>query len=153
MEKQVESVKVLLNEIRSSVSKDLITKLEIDKCERIVERLGTFSTNCHECQQQLIELKNHVEKLSDNLEQIEESEIKQHKQMINLVVSHFQKKHQLVPEGHYLAIYLSLGISLGLVFGLVIFDNIALGIPIGMSLGVALGAGMDADAKKKGNTI
>lgn len=76
-----------------------------------------------------------------------------HNTKVNKFSTHLQKQHKLLPQGHYLGIYMSLGVSIGVVFGLTIFDNIALGIPIGIGMGIAIGTGLDADAKKKGQTL
>ena len=153
MENNADYVKTILRELRSTVSEQISAKLNLAKCERIVEKLDSFSVSCEECQQLLLELKNHFIQLKENVNQIEDTELKQHKQLINHIVSHLQKTHKMVAEGYYLGLFLSLGLIMGIVFGLTIFKNIGLGIPIGMCMGVAIGAGMDADAKKKGNTI
>jgi hypothetical protein len=143
----------MIRALKRTVSKQTTTKLDLDKCERIVERLESFSASCEGCQQHLLEVKNHFTLLEVNVERIEETTFKQHRQLINHIISHLQKKHKLIAEGYYLAIFMSIGMSIGVAFGLTIFDNIGLGIPIGMCFGLAIGAGLDADAKKKGNTI
>ena len=96
---------------------------------------------------------NALIQIKDNIDRLDDTNLKQYKQLINGITSHLQNQHKLVQEGHYLAIFMSLGMSLGVVFGLTIFDNIGLGIPIGVSMGLAIGAGLDADAKKRGKTI
>jgi hypothetical protein len=153
LEYQVDGILTILKELKGAVSKPISTKLDLDKCERVVERLGSFSTSCEECQQHLLELKDHVLQLKANSNQLEDNEIKQYRKMIGHIISHLQSKHKLVTAGYYLAIYMSLGMSLGVTFGLTIFDNIGLGIPLGMCIGLAIGAGLDADSKKKGKTI
>ncbi|OAS82751.1 MULTISPECIES: hypothetical protein [Metabacillus] len=153
MENHGDQVKAIIKELRNGVSKQIVTKLDLNKCERVIENLTSLSVGCEECQNHLLELKNHFEHLKTNVDQIEETDFKQHKQLINQIVSHPQKKHKLVPEGYYLGIYMSVGMSLGVVFGLTIFENIALGLPIGMCMGIAIGASLDADAKKKGKTF
>jgi hypothetical protein len=149
----VEHVKTMISRVRGAVSKKTMSKLDLDKCERIVERIGTFSASCEGCHQHLLEVKNHFTELETNVDRIEETTFKRHRQLINHIISHLQKEHKLIAEGYYLAIFMSIGMSIGVAFGLTIFDNIGLGIPIGMCFGLAIGAGLDADAKKKGNTI
>lgn len=153
MKDHVDQIKTMINKIRSADNKKISTKLDLNKCERIVEKLGSLSIDCQECEQQLLECKNHFIKLKSNIDMIEETDIKQHKQLIHQTVSHLQKKHKLLPEGYYFSVFMSVGMSLGVVFGLTLFDNIALGIPIGMCMGIAIGSGLDAAAKKKGKTI
>ena len=152
MKNLVDDIKTNLRKLRSNISKEQAKKLDLNKCERVVEKLDSFSTSCEECQQYLVDLKNHFIQLEANIDEIDQGS-KQHKQVIQGIVSHLQKGHKLVPEGMYLSLYMSIGMCLGVVFGLTLLDNIALGIPIGMSIGIGLGAGLDADAKKKGNTI
>lgn len=152
LEKQADELLATIRKVKSAVSKESCKKLNLNKCERVVQRLASFSEDCADCQRYLLELKNHFIQLEANIDRVD-TVINQHKKLINELVSHLQKKHKLVPEGMYLTLYMSIGMSLGIVFGLTIFENIGLGIPIGMSLGIAIGAGLDADAKKKGNTI
>lgn len=152
VENHVDDIKTNIVKLRSTISKELSKKLDLNKCERVVEKLDSFSASCEECQQHLVDLKNHFTQLEANDDEIDKDS-KHHKQVIKGIAAHLQKEHKLVPEGMYLTLYMSIGMSLGMVFGLTIFDNIALGLPIGMSIGIAIGAGLDADAKKKGNTI
>ncbi|MGM0867471.1 MAG: hypothetical protein ACQEWF_22680 [Bacillota bacterium] len=153
MKDHVDQIKTMINELRSVDNKKISTKLDLNKCERLVEKLGSLSINCQECEQYLLEFKNHFIQLKSNIDKIEETDFKQHQQLIHQTFSHLQKKHKLQPEGYYLGIFMSLGISFGVVFGLTIFDNIALGIPIGMCVGLAIGSSLDAYAKKKEKTI
>jgi hypothetical protein len=153
LENRADQVKTLLRELRGTVSKPISKRLDLDKSERVVEKLGSFSSNCKDCQQQLLELMNYLILIKENMDRIDDTKLKQYKQLINHIISHLQKKHKLIQEGYYLGIFMSLGMSLGIVFGITVFDNFGLGIPIGMCMGLAIGAGMDADAKKKGKTI
>jgi vacuolar-type H+-ATPase subunit I/STV1 len=152
VENHVDDIKTNIAKLRSTISKELSKKLDLNKCERVVDKLDSFSASCEECQQHLVDLKNHFTQLEVNVDEIDKGS-KHHKQVIQAIVAHLQKEHKLVPEGFYLSLYMSIGMSIGVVFGLTIIDNFALGISFGMSMGIALGAGLDADAKKKGNTI
>lgn len=152
MENHKDDIKTKIEKLRSTISKEHSKRLDLNKCERVVDKLGSFSEGCIECQQKLLNLKNHFEQLEAKVNEIDK-ESKHHKQVIRGIVSHLQKEHKLVPEGFYLSLYMSIGMSIGVMFGLTIMDNLALGISFGMSTGIALGAGLDADAKKKGNTI
>ncbi|WP_449536469.1 hypothetical protein [Ferdinandcohnia sp. Marseille-Q9671] len=152
MENHVEELNEIIRRLRNTSSKERAKKLELDKCERLVQKMDSFSEKCVECREHLLVLKNQFRQLEENIEE-KDSNSKQHKKVINDIVSHLQKKHKLVQEGTYLAIYMSIGMSLGMVFGFSLSDNFALWMPIGMSLGIAVGAGLDADAKKKGKTI
>ena len=151
--KRIDKLYNILEEIRNSVDDQVTKQLELDKCKRVIHRLGSFSSDCEECLQHLINFEKHIIQINDKRDHLTESDFKQHKQTLGDIRSHLQKQHKLVTNGHYLSIYMSMGISLGVVFGLVIFDNIGLGIPIGMSICIAIGAGLDADAKKKGMII
>lgn len=130
-------------------------RLDAAKLERITIRMESFSRNdrCGTCETLLSEADERVGTLAERSEATGKDELKSYRRWLGTATAHLQQKHQLVPEGTYLAIYMSMGLSIGLVFGLTIFDNAALGMPIGMSIGLAIGAGLDADAKKKGKTI
>jgi len=150
LEDRIEFVKTILKKLRDTVSKERLKQLDLDKCERAVEKLSIFSESCEECQYYLLELEEYFIQLEANQD---ETDFKQHKQFIYGITSHLQKNHKLLPEGYYLSIFMSLGMSIGVVFGLTIFENIGIGIAIGMCTGLAIGAGLDADANKKGKTI
>ncbi|WP_229683204.1 hypothetical protein [Virgibacillus oceani] len=154
MESQrVDKLKTILEEIGNTADKQVVTKLEIEMCNRFIQRLSSFSSDCEVCYQHFITLENHIIQLKDKLDQLAENDFNYQKQTLATISSHLQKKHNLVSSGYYLSIYMSLGTSLGVVFGLLIFDNIGMGLPLGMGIGVAIGAGLDADAKKKGKTL
>ncbi|MFP7300483.1 hypothetical protein [Neobacillus niacini] len=153
MENRADSVKTLVTKLRSTASIPIIKKLSLDKCERLAEKLGSFSSSCTDCQQHLLELENNLVQIKENTDSLDDSKLRQYKKCITHITSHLLKKHRLVQEGHYLGLFMSLGISVGVVLGLTIFDNLGLGIPIGMCIGLAIGAGMDDDAKKKGKTF
>lgn len=152
LENHVDEIITIIRNLRGTNSEEISKKLDLNKCERVVQKLATFSDSCAKCQQHLLDLKNHFIQLEANINGTD-ADLKQHKKVIHNIVSHLQKVHKLVPEGMYLSLYMSIGISLGVVFGLTIFDSIALGLPFGMSIGIATGVILDADAKHKGKTI
>ncbi len=153
MKEDLDQIKAIIVELKTIDNKKSSAKLDLNKCERLAEKLASLSKDCHECQQHLKEFNEHFIQLNQKKDQIDKADLKKHTQFIHHICSHLQKQHNLFPEGYYMGIYMSIGISLGIVFGLTIFDNIALGIPIGMCLGIAIGTGLDADVKKKGKTI
>ncbi|WP_010280707.1 hypothetical protein [Bacillus timonensis] len=152
MEQHVNDIMTIIKRMRKTISKESSKKLDLNKCERVVQRLESFSASCVEYEQYQVKLKDHLIQLEANVDEMN-TDFNQHKKVIQCIVSHLQKEHKLVPEGMYLTLYMSIGMSLGMVFGFTVFDNLTLGLPIGMSMGIAIGAGLDADAKKKGNTI
>ncbi len=150
---RLDTINTILDEIRNTVDDQTATKLEIDKCKRILNRLNSFSPDCEECSQHFIDLETHIMELKEKGDNLTKEDSKNHHEKITSISSHLQKQHKLVTSGHYLSVFMSMGMSLGVVFGLLIFDNIALGLPFGMGIGVAIGAGLDEDAKKKGRTL
>ncbi|MGP4038712.1 hypothetical protein ACTWP4_02205 [Gracilibacillus sp. D59] len=147
---RVDKLKTMIEEFGSSVDEQVARKLELEKCNRIIQKLGTFSSDCKECSQSFVDLENHIKELINKREQLVENDFKHHKQKINHISSHLMKQHKIVTSGYYLSIFMSIGTGVGAVFGLLIFDNIGLGLPLGVGIGVAIGASLDADAKKKG---
>lgn len=152
MKEHVEKIKMIINEVRRNENIKITSKLNLNKSERIVDKLGSLSNDCQICEQKLLELEDHLIHL-EKKNQLQEFDFKHHSKLIRDVYSHLQKTHKLLPEGYYVSVFLSVGISIGVMFGLTIFDNIALGIPIGICIGMAIGSGLDADAKKNGKTI
>jgi len=115
----------MLKEFRNTVDGQLDKKLDLEKCSRIIEKLGTFATECEECTQHLFDLENHFTQLNGHSTQLSDGDFQQHKQVIEHTSSHLMKQHNLVHSGIYTGIFMSLGTSLGIVFGLLIFDNLA----------------------------
>ncbi|MFA1819702.1 hypothetical protein ACDX78_05805 [Virgibacillus oceani] len=150
---RVDKLKTILNELGKTVDEEIAKKLELEKCDRIIQKLSSFSPDCEACDQHFIDLENHIMQLRDKSDQLTEEDIKQHKQIIDDISAHLQKEHKLVTKGYYLSIYISMGAGIGVVLGLLVFDNIGLGLPIGFGIGVAIGAGLDADAEKKGMVL
>ena len=122
---RVDQLQAMLNEFRNTADEQLDKKLELEKCHRIIEKLGTFATECEECSQHLFDLKCHFTQLNGHSTQLSDGDFQQHKQVIEHTSSHLMKQHNLVHSGIYTGIFMSLGTSLGIVFGLLIFDNLA----------------------------
>lgn len=141
-----------LRELAEKVGKKEAKRLKLKRMERVVALLQS-QAECEHCGQLLHELGQHLGDLVNSGGQLEKEDLNRHYQKLEAVVSHLQKCHQMVSEGHYVSIYLSLGLALGVSFGLTIFDNLALGLAIGLSLGVAVGTAKDEAAKKKGLQI
>lgn len=81
MESQrVDKLKTIFEELRNSVDEKVATKLELDKCNRIIQRLSSFSSDCEECHQHFVYLESHIMQLKAKLEQLTESDFKEHKQ-------------------------------------------------------------------------
>jgi hypothetical protein len=152
-EEQWELLKAKLANVNESADNKQTSKFELDKLGRVLERLYSFSSECEECGQKLLEAEGQVVNLNENLNNLENIDYKEYRKVLDNAVQHLQQQHKLIINGYYMSIYMSIGMSLGLVFGLTIFDNIGLGLPIGMAIGMAIGTGLDADAKKKGKTI
>lgn len=150
---RVERLHKKIEEIRLTVDEKAALKLELDKCIRIVKRLGSFSNDCEECQQHLNEFDNQLTEILERKGEITKDDFKEHYKTKEKITSHIQKQHKLIPEGYYMGVYMSLGISIGLLFGLLVFENIAIGLPFGMVIGMVIGMGLDKDAEKKGKTI
>src|SRR5690625_48592 len=151
MEKQsVDKLQSILKELEKNMDEKLAQRLELEKYDRIIQRLSSFSPDCEACDQHFTDMGNHIMQLRDKSDQLSDDDVKQHHQKINNMCDHLQKEHKLVTKNYYLSIYLSMGAGIGVVFGLLVFDNIGMGLPIGFGIGLAIGAGLDADAEKKG---
>ena len=57
-------------------SKQISKNLDLDKCERVIDNLGSFSASCEECKQHLLELKDIFIQLEANVDWIGDTEIK-----------------------------------------------------------------------------
>ena len=151
MEKQrMDKLQSVLHEVGKNMDEKLAHKLELKKCDRMIQRLGSFSPDCEACDHHFTDMEIHIMQLRDKSDQLTDGDVKQHHQKISNIYGHLEKEHKLVTKNYYLSIYMSMGAGIGVVFGLLVFDNIGLGLPIGFGIGLAIGAGLDADAEKKG---
>jgi len=139
--------------LKSNVDSQVSQKLDLEKCERVLKRLDTFSPDCKDCKKLLLTFEDHLSQFRKKEQPFQKTDYKEHHNTMANSISHLQKEHKLVTDGTNLSIYMSLGLSLGTVFGLLFLDNLALGISFGFSIGIAIGIGLDEDAKKKGRTI
>lgn len=150
---RADELKLKLSELSDSIEPKLSKHLDLEKCERIINRLAEFSSDCEACSQHFSDFENHLSQLLNQIESINKQNIKAHTEAIRQIESHLTDQHDLVSSGHYTGIYMSIGLSIGLLFGLAVFDNIGFGLPIGLAIGLAIGAGKDEEAKKKGKAI
>ncbi|HZH58478.1 MAG TPA: hypothetical protein VEY70_02650 [Metabacillus sp.] len=139
MKEHVDEINRVIKVLKGENYKKISLVLNLDKCARLVEKLDSLATTCKECEQFLLEFKEHFIHLNANKDKIDKIMVKKHKQLLYQTELHLKKKHKSVPEGYYFGTYMSLGMSLGIIFGLTLFDNIALGLPIGLSIGIAIG--------------
>jgi len=126
-------------------------KYKLDLLLRMAKRVASFSTDCVECQNFQGEITKLVEDLGDLVHSFKEKR-KSHNQVINSIVKHLQKHHELITEGKNLAIWIAIGSGMGVAIGAG-SDNIGVGIAIGVGIGVAIGSYMDAKAKKEDKVI
>ncbi|MGM0904742.1 MAG: hypothetical protein ACQEXB_27235 [Bacillota bacterium] len=151
----VQSEKILeeLLVLKSSLEPKVSQKLDLDKGERVLKKLDSFSPDCEACNQLLIAFEDHLNQLREKDQPFQKSDFREHYNTMSNFISHLQKEHKLVIYGSNLSMYMSLGLSLGVVCGLLLLDNLALAVSFGFSIGIAIGIGLDEDAKKKGRTI
>ncbi|MCJ7472916.1 MAG: hypothetical protein MUP02_08930 [Actinobacteria bacterium] len=124
---------------------------KFDQLIRISKRLNDFFPDCIDCQNMKREMEIIICSL-DNLVRSSREEQKNYFNAIDNMVKHLKEKHNLIYEGHNLALWLPLGVGIGLPLGIPM-GNIALGIPIGLAIGVAIGVSLDAKAKREGRVI
>ncbi|GAB2546502.1 hypothetical protein [Gracilibacillus alcaliphilus] len=154
MESQrVDKLHAILEEISQIVDEEVAIKLELDKCNQILQKLERFSSECVECDQYLVEFERHILQLNRQLDQLTSEDIKDHKQKMNHIRSHLIQQHELIRSGFYLSIHVSLGICLGFVFGLFLLHDIERGLAIGVGLGVAVGMWLETASKNKGHIL
>ena len=124
---------------------------KFDLLIRISKRLNDFFPDCIDFQNMKREMEIIICSL-DNLVRSSREEQKNYFNAIDNMVKHLKEKHNLISEGHNLALWLPLGVGIGLPLGIPM-GNIALGIPIGLAIGVAIGVSLDAKAKREGRVI
>jgi len=153
MKEKRDRILEVLSDIAASTDLKLLKRLNIEQIKKVTARIDSYAANCLKCTEYMDDLLRIIEEIANNNGQVDEAKIKSLNHLLQVVISHLESVHKLVPEGYYMSIFLSLGMCVGLVFGLAIFDNIAICLPLGLCLGICTGSALDADAKKKGKVI
>ena len=125
-------------------------ELQVERFVKLIRRVGSYS-DCPDCQG----LKPLIISLAAKLERaplMDKAKKRDYLGQLGGVVTHLQKKHGLVGEGQYLAIWMSLGTAAGMALGATL-SNPGVGMVLGLAVGLSLGAAMDARAKKDGKVI
>ncbi|WP_338471629.1 hypothetical protein R4Z10_02325 [Niallia sp. XMNu-256] len=148
---RVDHLSMILKDLRGTVDEKVAAKLELDKCNRIIRRLSSFSSDCVVCNQHFLDLGEQIIELTDQSKARETHNYKQHRRLLGFISSHLMKQHKLVTNGFYLSVYTSIGLGLGVGLGQALLNNnTAIGISLGIGIGLAIGARLDVKAKKKG---
>lgn len=137
--------------IKNKLTQKDIKKMRLGLLESIVIKADELSVECNDCKEFLNYLEGFVTEFS-NKSELDANIFKEYNLKLKAIITHLNKRHKLVTEGFYVAIYMPLGMSMGVAMG-VVFDNIAIGISLGMAIGLVIGSAMDSDAKKKNLTI
>jgi len=141
-----------LSYLKENSDSRLAKRLKLEKLERIMNRIISFSEKCHDCNHSIQELEKILNNPIDKLSGSDPALYKAYHLCLKKLASHLQKQHNLVADDYYVGLWMSLGMAIGVSFG-VVFNDLAIGLAIGMSVGIAIGAGLDANAKKEGKVI
>ena len=141
-----------LSYLKENSDSRLAKRLKLEKLERMITRLTSYSDKCHDCNDSLQELDKILDNPIDKLSGSDQALSKAYHIFLKKQTSHLQKQHNLVAEDYYVGLWMSLGMGIGISFGL-LFNDLTIGLVIGMCVGIAIGAGLDANAKKQGKVI
>jgi hypothetical protein len=142
-----------INGIKNTLDQKDYRKFRLDSLSSVAQRIGQFSPECTQC----MSFREDVDRMMTNAGNLAQTDDKERRKSylsdinenINKITGHLQKKHKLVTEGYYMALFTALGAAVGLTIGAVAFDSDSIGLAIGAGGGVAIGAALDAKAKKE----
>lgn len=148
-------IKRKLDEHRSQIRKSDYKFFNVDRLERVAERLDEFSEECEVCK----ELKSDVEHLAEHLPDYLDGTLHKRREFEkrnDTPVMHLRKAHQLYPQNYFTSVYALAGLSAGLLAGggislLTAYVTAFHGLIFGFVLGLAVGyiAGISKDKKQK----
>ena len=141
----------IIADLGESLDPDTAKKINFQQLDRVRLRLHQFFDECEECQKHTHVIIDHIE-ATNKFSDLNKQELKSFHNDMKSVVSHMQKRHNLISDGYYVSIYLGLGLIIGIAIGTSL-KNLALGMSIGMLIGVAVGVALDADYRKKGRVL
>src|SRR5690554_2670964 len=100
-----------VEELRATVDESNAKLLEFGKTEKVIHKLASFSVGCTTCEKHLKDLEDALSYISDNVDHLSETTIKNYSLQIQTMIAHLEKEHNIVSEGHYLSFGLALGPS------------------------------------------
>lgn len=130
-----------------------VKKLDLKQLDRIVLRLEKFAGDCTVCEEYLMQLEDDTRQLSEEQGVYDKELVGSHKKLMESIISHLEKKHKLIREGHNVSIFMLVGISLGIIYSVVFDKDYSSGISYGMIFGLLLGSALDENARRKGQVI
>ncbi|MCK5811672.1 MAG: hypothetical protein KAG94_02125 [Clostridiales bacterium] len=119
-------------------------KMHLDLLQRIIGRMEESYKVCETCQfyQDL------VEEIISKIEIDDKTYLKD----MGTLKTHLLKKHHLVEEGFFMALFMSVGVFTGIILGTVLSD-LPIFLGFGVSLGITIGSFIDAFAKEKNKVL
>lgn len=143
MENKVNYQERLINIVEFLSPKE-IKKMKLDVLQRIITLTEEYTDECDFC-------KNSEEAFESIIQKIEQKDITYLKDIKQLKI-HMLKKHRLLEDGHYTAIFLIYGLCIGVALGLIL-DNYSLFLAVGISLGIGVGMFLDYQARKSDKVL
>ncbi len=148
----VEELKKHLLELKHTADQQAVAKMDLDKVERLMNRMVDLEL-CDECESGLMELGEEYKRLKMKAHELEKSDLRSHRKVLNKLLNHVHKVHKIVPQNYYMGVFMPLGLTFGMLIGLGFLENMVYGFTLGISFGLAIGAGLDAKSKKEGLTF
>lgn len=152
MHVHVEEVRKHLHAFQDDAGQGVSRKLDLEKEERLLNRMADLEP-CDECESGLMELGEEYKRLRARLPELEKSDVRSHRKVLNKLLNHVHKVHKVVPQNYYIGVFMPLGLTFGMLIGLGFLENMVYGFTLGISIGIAIGAGLDAKSKKDGLTF
>lgn len=82
-----------LAKLNEEIGEERAKQFNLKQLERIIKRLGSFSSKCEECEKFLLELNQQLEKLMNTHGHFEKMDMKEYRSLVNAGMSHLQKTH------------------------------------------------------------
>lgn len=150
-ERWYENTEKAITSYQSGLTPKEVKKYKLDLLLRVARRIADFSDECGQCQVFQPDITQLVQELG-TLSRRPKDARRAYSKKMKLVISHLQKNHKLITEGHYRNLGMAIGSGVGVALG-VAFDTVGGGTGIGAGIGMAVGASLDAKAKKEGRVI
>jgi hypothetical protein len=156
MEDWSEQINSQIDDKLKEARKSDVRFFRVDEFKRNVERAGTFSKRCPDCNKEKINIGEVVRKIDDAINSPGAAR-RDYDRLINRLATHMQKKHGYFPPFHYTYTYSFYGIVAGLLIGyllMMLFSDynwaiLSAGFSAGLIIGYLRGGQKDRRIREK----
>lgn len=140
---RTKNIRKNIKDTKKSAEKKDPVNLELDYFDRMVSHLASNSKKCPTCKNLYKEVETYFELIKEEDHKLSREKKKESKRLIETIIKHLRKEHNLFRQGYYMSRFIPLGTSVGLVVGQMFFGKTLVPIIYGFVAGFLIGLILD----------